>query len=155
MKSGERDELNLTDTEFRLFTDYLRGRCGLHFDEETRYLVEKRLSRRIRDAEFGSFSSYFYQLRHGAAAEEEFSAIVDLLTTNETYFFREQSQLTALVEEIIPEMLARQFATRRPISIWSAGCSSGEERGAESIGRRRFARRTRHFASAISRKRTA
>ncbi len=127
MKSGERDELNLTDAEFRLFTDYLRGRCGLHFDEETRYLVEKRLSRRIRDAEFGSFSSYFYQLRHGAAAEEEFSAIVDLLTTNETYFFREQSQLAALVEEIIPEMLARQFATMRPISIWSAGCSSGEE----------------------------
>lgn len=120
-------DLKLTDAEFRLFTDYLRGRCGLHFDEGTRYLVEKRLARRIREAEFGSFASYFYQLRNGPSAEEEFSTIVDVLTTNETYFFRERSQLTALVQEIIPETLARQAGSQRPVSIWSAGCSSGEE----------------------------
>ena len=117
----------LTDAEFRLFTDYLRARCGLHFDEDTRYLVEKRLVRRIREVELGSFASYFYQLRSGTHAEEEFSALVDALTTNETYFFREQSQLTALVEEIIPEILSRQSLGRRPVAIWSAGCSSGEE----------------------------
>jgi len=127
-KPKGRGELKLTDAEFRLFTDYLRGRCGLHFDEDTRYLVEKRLARRIREAEIGSFASYFYQLRNGSNAEEEFSAIVDVLTTNETYFFREQSQLTALVEEIIPEALSRRSARiSRPVAIWSAGCSSGEE----------------------------
>lgn len=117
----------LTDAEFRLFADFLRGRCGLHFDEDTRCLVEKRLARRIREADMGSFASYLYQLRSGPNAEDEFSKIVDLLTTNETYFFRERSQLTALVEEIIPEMLSRQMTSSRPISIWSAGCSSGEE----------------------------
>jgi len=127
MKTDGRGDLSLTDAEFRLFTDYLRGRCGLHFDEGTRYLVEKRLARRIQEAEFGSFASYFYQLRNGPSAEEEFSTIVDLLTTNETYFFRERSQLAALVEEIIPEALSRQVGARRPVSIWSAGCSSGEE----------------------------
>ena len=126
-KPDDPGDLKLTDAEFRLFTDFLRDRCGLHFDEDTRYLVEKRLARRIREAEFGSFASYFYQLRSSSNAEEEFSTIVDLLTTNETYFFREQSQLTALVEEIIPEMLSRQTLGHRPISIWSAGCSSGEE----------------------------
>lgn len=121
------DDVQLSDSEFRLFTDYLRSRCGLNFDEDTRYLVEKRLARRIREVESGSFASYFYQLRNGSNAEEEFWAIVDILTTNETYFFRERSQLAALVEEIIPEMLSRQRAGRRPIAIWSAGCSSGEE----------------------------
>ncbi len=126
-RADRREDSKLTDAEFRLFTDFLRGRCGLHFDENTRYLVEKRLARRIREAEFGSFASYFYQLRNGPAAEGEFSTIVDLLTTNETYFFREQSQLTALVEEIIPSVLSRQISSRRPVSIWSAGCSSGEE----------------------------
>ena len=119
--------LKLTDAEFRLFTDFLRRRCGLHFSDETRFLVEKRLARRIHEADFGSFASYFYQLRNGPNAEAEFSEIVDILTTNETYFFRERSQLSALVEEIIPEMLSRQLKSRRPISIWSAGCSSGEE----------------------------
>jgi chemotaxis protein methyltransferase CheR len=120
-------DVSLTDAEFRLFTDYLRGRCGLHFDQDTRYFVEKRLARRICEAEFGSFASYFYQLRNGPSAEEEFSTIVDVLTTNETYFFRELSQLTALVQEIIPSILSRQTCGRRPVSIWSAGCSSGEE----------------------------
>ena len=119
--------LKLTDAEFRLFTDFLRRRCGLHFSDETRFLVEKRLARRIHEADFGSFASYFYQLRNGPNAEAEFSEIVDILTTNETYFFRERSQLSALVEEIIPEMLSHQLKSRRPISIWSAGCSSGEE----------------------------
>jgi len=124
---GDHSHLKLTDAEFRLFTDFLRGRCGLHFDEDTRYLVEKRLMRRIHEADIGSFASYLYQLRSGANADEELWKIVDILTTNETYFFRERSQLAALVEEIIPEMLSRLQTVRRPISVWSAGCSSGEE----------------------------
>jgi chemotaxis protein methyltransferase CheR len=123
----DHSRLKVTDAEFRLFTDFLRGRCGLNFDEDTRYIVEKRLARRIQEADYGSFASYLYQLRNGPNAEVEFSELVDILTTNETYFFRERSQLSALVEEIIPEMLSRQMVTRRPVSIWSAGCSSGEE----------------------------
>jgi len=117
----------LSDSEFRLFSGLLRERCGLHFDEDTRFLVEKRIARLIRDSDAGSFASYLYQLRHGANAEEEFSRVIDLLTTNETYFFRERSQLTALVEEIVPEMLSRQSAGPHPVRIWSAGCASGEE----------------------------
>jgi chemotaxis protein methyltransferase CheR len=49
------------------------------------------------------------------------------MTTNETYFFRERSQLNALVHEVLPEMLARRVGHDRPVSIWSAGCASGEE----------------------------
>jgi chemotaxis protein methyltransferase CheR len=119
--------LTLSDAEFRMFADLIRRRCGLHFDEDTRFLVEKRLARRLEEADVGSFASYLYQLRHGGNAEAEFSALVDLLTTNETYFFRERAQLSALVHEIIPEMLARQPEPKRPVAIWSAGCSSGEE----------------------------
>ncbi len=118
--------LTLTDAEFRLFTDLLRSRCGLHFDQGTRFLVEKRLARRIEESDAGSFASYLYTLRHGPKSEEEFSKLVDILTTNETYFFRERSQLTALVQEIIPNILSKR-PEGRPVSIWSAGCSSGEE----------------------------
>ncbi len=117
----------LTDAEFRIFTEYLRERCGLHFDEGTRYLVEKRILRLIRGREFGSFSSYFFALRHGPDSEAEFSAAIDLLTTNETYFFRERSQLTALVDEVVPDLLRSQKGGDRPVRIWCAGCASGEE----------------------------
>ena len=117
----------LSDAEFRLFTSILRERAGLHFDENTRFLVETRVARRIQECDFGSFSSYLYQLRHGDGAEEEFANLIDLLTTHETYFFRERAQLDALIGEIIPELLARESGGRRPVQIWSAGCASGEE----------------------------
>ena len=117
----------MSDSEFRLFADLLRSRAGLNFDAATRFLVEKRIARRMEECDIGSFASYLYHLRHGADAESEFSMLIDVLTTNETYFFREKSQLTALVNEIIPEMISRQGAHRRPVAIWSAGCSSGEE----------------------------
>lgn len=119
--------LKLSDAEFRIFSDLIRSRCGLHFDEDTRFLVEKRLARRLEEADVASFAAYLYELRNGANAGEEFSRLVDLLTTNETYFFRERSQLTALVDEIIPDMQSRRLDGKRPVSIWSAGCSSGEE----------------------------
>lgn len=117
----------LSDAEFRLFSTLVRDRAGLHFDESTRYLVERRIARRIEEGDFGSFASYFYQLRHGAAAEDEFANLVDVLTTHETYFFRERAQLDALVREILPERLARGGGNHEPVQIWSAGCASGEE----------------------------
>ena len=125
--TNEAEAMKLTDAEFRLFAEFIRDRCGLSFDEDTRFLVEKRVGRRVLESDSGSFASYLYQLRYGPRAEEEFSSLVDLLTTNETYFFRERGQIQALVEEIIPEALERQVGTRRPVAIWSAGCSSGEE----------------------------
>jgi chemotaxis protein methyltransferase CheR len=118
---------SLSDAEFRIFTDLVRQRSGLHFDETTRFIVEKRLLRHMRESEAGSVSSYLLQLRNGPHAEDEMAAVIDLLTTNETYFFRERSQLDALVQEIIPTLLAQRSRAGKPVSIWSAGCSSGEE----------------------------
>lgn len=117
----------LSDAEFRLLAAHLRERAGLHFDESTRFLVETRIARRIDEADFGSFASYFYQLRHGEGAEEELAQLIDLLTTHETYFFRERSLLDALVHEIIPELRLGADRQQGPVKIWSAGCASGEE----------------------------
>jgi chemotaxis protein methyltransferase CheR len=111
-----------------MFCELLRAHCGLHFDEASRFLVEKRVGRRIRELDLGSFAAYHYALRC-AGGDEEVAHLVDILTTNETYFFRECGQLAALVEEVIPELLPQRRASgsSRPVSIWSAGCSSGEE----------------------------
>ncbi|MCP3983929.1 MAG: protein-glutamate O-methyltransferase CheR [bacterium] len=124
----ERDEISLTDAEFRMFRDFFRDYCGLHFGEDSRFLLEKRLARRVRELDLGSFSAYHYLLRKAGQGEQELGHAIDALTTNETYFFRERSQLQALVEEIIPECLERRRKRGgRMLSIWSAGCSSGEE----------------------------
>jgi len=118
----------LSDSGFRMYCELLRDHCGLHFDESSRFLVEKRIGRRIRELDLGSFTAYHYELRN-SGGDEELAHLVDILTTNETYFFRERSQLQALVEEVVPELLLKRrgAASGRPVSIWSAGCSSGEE----------------------------
>ncbi len=128
MRAGP-TQLEMSDSEYRMFCELLRDRCGLFFDKDMRFLVEKRLARRLAKLELGSFAAYRYYLRNGHEGDEEFAGVVDDLTTNETYFFRERRQLNALVSEIIPEQLSRKRhgGFRGPVNIWSAGCSSGEE----------------------------
>jgi len=122
-------EETLTDAEFRMLSELIKARCGLHFDEDSRFLVEKRVRRRIQETDAGSFSAYHLLLRDGRHGEDEFAHLIDVMTTNETYFFRESGQLRALIEEIIPDIRARRAGQGRstPVTIWSAGCSSGEE----------------------------
>ena len=97
----------------------------MFFSDTSKYLLQKRLSPRAKELNFDSFQKYFYFLQYDPRAEAEFDQIYDLVTTNETYFFREPAQLAALVDEIIPEMVTRKQIGK--VRIWSAGCSSGEE----------------------------
>ena len=128
MEIGRADELTMTDAEFRMIAEFLRSVCGLHFGAESRYLLERRLSRRCAELGIRTFTSYHYALRSDRTGEGEVAWAIDHLTTNETYFLRERRQLEALIGEIVPSLRARAGgAGSAPVSIWSAGCSSGEE----------------------------
>ena len=117
--------LELPDDIFRLLREQIYKRSGMWFNDSSKYLLQKRLSPRARELNFDSFQKYFYFLQYDPRADAEFDQIFDLVTTNETYFFREPAQLQAFTEEIIPDVLSRK--TVRKVRIWSAGCSSGEE----------------------------
>lgn len=108
-----------------MLRDAIYKRSGLYFADGSKYLLQKRLSPRARELNFDSFQKYFYFLQYDPRADAEFDQIFDLVTTNETYFFREPAQLDAFVNEIVPELAAKKEG--RKIRIWSAGCSSGEE----------------------------
>jgi chemotaxis protein methyltransferase CheR len=88
--------------------------------------MERRLRERLIVRELATFSEYHHYLRYGARAAEEWDDAIDLLTTNETYFFREERQLRAFQNEVLP-MLQVQARPRRRLAIWSAGCATGEE----------------------------
>ncbi len=125
---GATGELGMTDREFRWFAELVRSHCGLTFTPETRFLLERRVARRMRELSITSLSAYQYELRQDSKRDGELAELIDELTTNETYFFRERSQLRALMAEILPEALvARRERGSGPVSVWSAGCSSGEE----------------------------
>lgn len=122
----EEQIIPLPDDVFRLLRDFIHGYCGIYFDDGSKFLLERRLSRRLEQHRLKSFEEYYRFLRYDRKREDELVVLVDNLTTNETYFFRESPQLRAFSEEILPE-LRQTLADRKTLRIWSAGCSTGEE----------------------------
>jgi chemotaxis protein methyltransferase CheR len=120
------DSVVLKPDEFRLLRDLFVARTGLQFGAEARFALERRLRERLMVLKLPSFADYHHYLRFGAYASEEWDEAIDLLTTNETYFFREERQLGAFQKEVLP-MLEAQARARRRLAVWSAGCSTGEE----------------------------
>lgn len=122
-------EILMSEEEFRLLRDLVYSHCGLWFDDQNSYLLEKRLSRRLAVHQLKSFREYYQLLRFNRKRDQELEEIMDLLTTNETYFFREEYQLKAFTDEIVPEICAARGAREHNhrIRVWSAGCSTGEE----------------------------
>jgi len=112
--------------DFRLLRDLIKDYCGIYFDDQSRYILERRLSRRLEIRQLENFRDYYRFLLYDKGRDEELSIIMDNLTVNETYFFREQSQLKAFSEEILEEVMEARSKEKK-VRIWSAGCSSGEE----------------------------
>jgi len=121
-------DIKMSEDEFRQIRDFIYDYCGLYFEVESKYMLEKRLNKRLTQLHLTTFKDYYYQLRYSRDRDEELSTVIDLLTTNETYFFREDFQLKTFTEEIIPELMQKKRGSGdRSLRIWSAGCSSGEE----------------------------
>ena len=114
--------------EFRLLRDHVNRFCGIYFSDEAQYIMERRLRERLQDLGITDFSEYYRYVRHHPKAEPELERAAEVLTTYETYFFREAYQLRALADEVLPGIRSRSLARgSRRLDIWSAGCSSGEE----------------------------
>lgn len=122
------NDLLMSDDEFCLLRDCIYGHCGIYFDSDSKYILEKRLSKRLTDLNLLSYYDYYHYLKYNRNKDQELMDIMDVLTTNETYFFRESFQLKAFTDEIIPELVKIKSAHgNRSLRIWSAGCSTGEE----------------------------
>jgi len=118
----------LSDEEFRLLRDLINSFCGIYFADEAAQVVARRLRDRLKSLGLSDFWQYYRYLRYHPDSQSELERAVDLLTTNETYFFREEYQLRAFANEVLPMLKQRaQSRGTRRLAIWSAGCSTGEE----------------------------
>ena len=114
--------------EFPLIRDFINQFCVIYFSYDSVYIVERRLRERLRDLGLENFAEYYRYLQYHPKAEAELEASAEVLTTNETYFFREAYQLRAFAEEVLPVVRGRALARgSNRLDVWSAGCSSGEE----------------------------
>lgn len=111
----------ISDEEFALFRDMLYRVAGIHLSPAKKTLVRSRLARRLLHCNVASYGDYF-RLIHSDSHAEERQMAVDLLTTNETYFFREPRHF-----EFLRDHIAARRGHGGVFRVWSAACSSGEE----------------------------
>jgi chemotaxis protein methyltransferase CheR len=113
--------------KLRLFEDLIRARSGLNMREQEGPLLQKTLAARMQALRFSAPESYLDLLSSNLPeAKSEWERLFVLLTNQESYFFRDQGQLSVIRDHILPELIQRNRHTRT-LRIWSAGCSTGEE----------------------------
>lgn len=111
----------ITDSEFNSFREFIYDQAGISLSDQKKSLVISRLSKRLRHYSLSSFEEYF-NLVTSSSQQDERQVAIDLLTTNETYFFREPKHFDFLEKEILS-----QWQGKRTFRVWSAASSTGEE----------------------------
>ena len=128
MLNNATEEPKMTDEEFEMIRDFIHEKSGMFFATNKMYLVKNRLVRRMAELSFKTYKDYFYHVKYDTSMKE-FHRLMDLMTTNETSFFRNEPQLRCFAEEVLPAIIKEKTEKGglKVIKIWSAGCSTGEE----------------------------
>jgi chemotaxis protein methyltransferase CheR len=118
----------ITDAEFVEFTRLVNQLTGIVLDDTKRYLIETRIGPLVDELKLSNYRSLLDLVKSGGkpALQER---IIDAITTNETFFFREPGAFDLLRRRLIPKALDERTGSRsrEPMRIWSAACSSGQE----------------------------
>lgn len=120
--------MELTAEQFSKLSRLLYGKLGILFEEKKTYFLNKRVEKRIIHLGLGGIDDYLFHLGYCDPNGDEMQALANLVTTNETYMFREFEQLSAFADFCLPEVIAAKGKLgKKRLRIWCAGCSSGEE----------------------------
>ena len=118
----------LSVEQFQRLSQHIYEKLGLHFDDKKLYFLKTRVAKRMAMLKMDDPREYLFMIGYADPDGVEMQALANLITTNETYMFREYEQLQAFANFCLPEVLtAKQSRGDRRLRIWSAGCSSGEE----------------------------
>ena len=113
----------LSDRDFKRISDLVYGLCRINLHDGKKALVQARLNKRLRQLGIRSYPEYL-EMVEADETGRELTHMIDTLTTNLTYFFREADHFDHLRDEVLNKVDPR---TDQRLRIWSAGCSSGEE----------------------------
>jgi chemotaxis protein methyltransferase CheR len=117
----------ISDKDFEQLRDYIYNVCGIYFAANKKYFLESRLGRRMEATGTKTHAEYYLLLKSIKGADE-LKFLMDEITTNETYFFRNPAQIAALETKLLPEIVETKAKIGfRKLRIWSAASSSGEE----------------------------
>jgi len=121
------DRMTLSDELYHKFVRLIYQKTGLYYEANKKYYVQKRLEKQMERLGLDSFNAYYLLLRFSDSAAE-FERLINDLTVNETYFFRDFPQLRNFAEDVLQQVVRKkQKNNDYKIKIWSAACSTGEE----------------------------
>jgi len=117
----------LRDIDYERISRLVYEQCGINLHDGKKELVKARLGKRLREGNFRSFSEYYRYVTTDEGTDELIT-MIDSLSTNLTYFFREESHFQKL-RQVLPDLLSTPYSNERTekLRLWSAGCSTGEE----------------------------
>jgi chemotaxis protein methyltransferase CheR len=128
VRSFKVNDYRLTPDEFQRFADLIYRRTGIKFEQKKMYFVAKRIEKRMEELNIENPLEYLRLIKFADGNGGEFQNLVNLLTVNETYFFRDFPQLQAFAEHCLVQVVENKNKKGDgTIRIWSAGCSTGEE----------------------------
>ncbi|WP_246523368.1 CheR family methyltransferase [Gemmata palustris] len=114
--------------DFVLIRDMLYERTGLMFEDKKLAFLQPRVARRVSTTGAASPRDYYRMLKYQDPGGREFQSLVEQVTTNETYFFREFPQLESFANDALPKVAeAKRAARDYTLNVWSACCSTGDE----------------------------
>jgi len=120
--------LRISENDFSRFSKLIYEVCGIRMPPHKRSMLEARLRKRLRSLGLTSYEEYRDYIFSHEGMVEELTNMIDVVTTNKTDFFREPRHFDYLNEIALPKLINSTGAgIDRPLRIWSAGCSSGEE----------------------------
>jgi len=108
-----------------LIQNLINERTGMWFDNGKRDLLIDKLSPLVIEHGFTSYLDYYYLLKYDTESHLEWENVINALSVQETYFWREIDQVRVLVQTLLPKWDAR--SANRNVRIWSAACATGEE----------------------------
>ena len=118
--------MQLSPDTFKQLRDLIYERSGMYFQDNKKYILEGRLQGRLRERHCRSYEDYYNLLKFDAWRDSELTALFDLITTNETFFYRDMPQLLAFNDTIVPAIMEANRGVSK-LRIWSAACSTGDE----------------------------
>jgi chemotaxis protein methyltransferase CheR len=119
----------VTDVELQQFAELIYRRTGIRIPPQKKLLLSNRLRRRLKSTGIADFGDYYRHLKRLHAEDGEWDALLQEVTTHETYLFRDERQWDWFRGVYLPERMnaARQHKIPRALRIWSAACSTGDE----------------------------
>jgi chemotaxis protein methyltransferase CheR len=119
------NSLGLSSSALPLLRDLIHERLGLHYETNRLETLSDRLAPLVVERGFDSFLDYYYLLKYDEQSIAEWRRVMDALSVQETYFWREIDQIQAIVQHVVPALLQAHPAA--PVRIWSVPCATGEE----------------------------